>query len=466
MLKRENKLTNHLRALLESVLKDGQTLAIGLSGGMDSICLLEAALPLASKWRIAACHVNHQISPRACAWEAFCRQWCRQRDIELFVFHAGESGEPIAAPADICKTDAGPAAMRYLTEEQARQIRFRAFASMSVDAIVLAHHAKDQAETVLFRMLRGTSAYGMGAMRACTQLPGAPHILLLRPWLNIDHQQITEYARRRRLQWVEDEDNRNVARRRNFLRHRVMPVLQEYFPDSERILSASSSRFSQASALLTELADEDEKRASDGDRLDMAYFYQVGLPRLQNWLHVFVSRQTSKFSERGLSEIARQLFMCRGKLTLNFAGLTFCVWRRQLYVDDIAPPDFFCQPIKLGQERQHFPQIGGALVRHLTIGGGLSEDKITTGLTARLRVGGERLQLQSNRCKTVSGLLRKANIAPWWRQRLPLLFVGNVLAAVPGIAVAETFRAADNEKGVDYRMEWHRNSHLGGRHIT
>lgn len=301
----ENSLTASVRALFERCGEGGFGVAVALSGGMDSVSLLDAALPLSSRWPVAACHVNHGISPRAAAWERFCGELCAARGVRLFVRRASPAdGEP--------------------TEEWARQVRMQAFAGLPVRAVAAAHHADDQAETVLFRMLRGTGAHGMGAMRGRAPLPGAPEMLLLRPWLGVPRTDIAAYARRRRLRWVEDEDNRNTARRRNFLRRRVMPVLREYFPESGRTLASAASRFGAAAQLLGDLADMDARQAGDGeDGLDLSYFLAMGesaAARLQNVLHVRLSRRAARFSERGLAEASRQILSCRGSLRLRFSG--------------------------------------------------------------------------------------------------------------------------------------------------
>lgn len=433
----KNKLTAAVRTLLAAEVADGQPVAVALSGGMDSVALLEAALPLSARWPIMACHVNHGISRNAGRWETFCQQLCAVRGVELVIRRAQPTGAA--------------------SEEWARQVRMQAFAGLPVRAILAAHHADDQAETVLFRILRGTGAHGMGAMRPCAPLPGAAQLLLLRPLLAIARADITAFARRRRLRWIEDEDNRNLLRRRNFLRWRVMRVLREYFPDSGRTLATAATRFGAASSLLSELADEDTRQAG-GDfarGLELAYFRTVGAARLQNWLHVHLLRYSAKFSERGLAEAARQLMTCRGELSLRFAALTLRVWRGRLYFVRLPPsPDFFRVPVAAACARHSFPQIGGALVLQKIRGSGLSGDKIKDRLFAQLRQGGEKLHLSAARATAVSDLLREANMAPWRRRRLPLLFVGEALAAVPGVAVAAPFRAGRCEEGIACHMEW------------
>ena len=422
--------------LLRAQTRRGDAVAVALSGGMDSAALLDAVLESAPGREVFACHVNHGLGGAAAdSWERFCRELCESRGVSLFVRRAS------------------PEAGEGGTEKWARNVRMRAFAGLPVRAVLAAHHADDQAETVLFRLLRGAGAQGLGAMRAAAPLPGSPDKLLLRPWLGVPLGEIAGYARARRLRWAEDGDNFNLARRRNFLRRRALPVLREYFPECGRTLSAAAARLDSASVLLAALADEDEKKAgaAEGERgMDLSYFRAAGLLRLQNWLYSRALRGPAKFSERGLSEAARQIMSAgRGGLSVRFAGLNVRVWRGRLYCDSLPPPPpFFRAKLAAGRERHEMPELGGALI--LRRGGALCGGG---ALFAQLRRGGERLDLDG-RGRLVSDLLRGANIAPWRRRRMPLLFSGGTLAAVPGVAVAAAFRAGRGESGIDCRMEW------------
>ncbi|MBE8158731.1 MAG: tRNA lysidine(34) synthetase TilS, partial [Betaproteobacteria bacterium] len=172
--------------------------------------------------------------------------------------------------------------------------------------------------------------------------------------------------------------------------------------------------------------------------------------------HVRLLRDSAKFSERGLAETARQIIAARrGETAMQFAGMTFRTWRGRLYLDfSPPPPPFFRIPLEAGRERHELPQLGGALILRRGAGGGLSGG-IGAPLFAQLRRGGERLDISGAGVRAVSDLLRAANIAPWRRRRLPLLFAGECLAAVPGVAVAAAFRAGSGEEnGIDCRMEW------------
>src|SRR5262245_36700976 len=134
-------------AQLERVVKPSDRLLVGFSGGVDSVVLLDcvAGLRRALRFRLAALHVNHQMSPNAGRWSAFCRVFCRDRGIAFK-----------ALKVRVARGDS--------TEAAARAARYAAYAGERADFIVLAQHQDDQAETVLLQLLRGAGVKGLAAM--------------------------------------------------------------------------------------------------------------------------------------------------------------------------------------------------------------------------------------------------------------------------------------------------------------
>jgi len=189
----------------------GKRLAVGLSGGVDSVVLLHLLRELAPRhgFRLSAVHVHHGLSPNADDWARFCRKLCRGWVVPLTVRRVS-----------VQKKGRG-------LEAAAREARRAAFAAVAADAIVLAHHLDDQAETVLLNLLRGAGPRGAAAMQAAGRLGDKR---LLRPLLQVRRREILAYARAHHLEWIEDESNRDAALARNFLRLRVGPLLEERFP--------------------------------------------------------------------------------------------------------------------------------------------------------------------------------------------------------------------------------------------
>src|SRR5258708_8621559 len=211
---RSSELPERVAAALVPRIFPGAHLALGLSGGLDSVALLSILLELAPalKFSLRAVHINHGISPNAGRWAEFCARLC-----------AG-----FGIPLQLETVDVGP--YRSLGPEgAARQARFEAFARVAGDFIVLAQHRDDQAETLLLRLLRGAGLRGLAAMSPSRALPGT-RARFLRPLLPMSHPDLTPYARLRGLECVEDESNADTLRQRNFLRHEVLPLIERRFP--------------------------------------------------------------------------------------------------------------------------------------------------------------------------------------------------------------------------------------------
>src|SRR6185503_6543517 len=111
------------------------------------------------------------------------------------------------------------------------------------DALALGHQLDDQAETVLLNLLRGSGIEGASAMAAGAKLGGKT---LIRPLLSVSRAAIPAYARRERLEWIEDESNSNEALTRNFIRRRVGPLLEKKFPRWRESLARAARHFAAA----------------------------------------------------------------------------------------------------------------------------------------------------------------------------------------------------------------------------
>jgi len=207
----------------------GRRVAVGLSGGVDSVVLLHLLRAAAPRhgFRLEAVHVHHGLSPHADDWARFCSALCRQWEVPLAVRRV-----------KVDKRGRGP-------EAAARAARRAVLARHPAHVIALAHQRDDQAETVLHNLLRGAGLRGASAMPIVGRLGGK---ILLRPLLALPRREVVAYARAHRLRWVEDESNRDVALTRNFLRLQVGPLLETRFPRWRESLARAARHFSAADA--------------------------------------------------------------------------------------------------------------------------------------------------------------------------------------------------------------------------
>lgn len=257
-------LPKRVGAFLAARLAPGEPVSIGLSGGCDSVVLLHLVAGLQRTGPLQAIHVHHGLSPHADAWADFCDAYCRRL------------GVPLAIRRVTIATDSGLG-----LEAAARAARYAVFAELVQDNLLLAHHRGDQAETVLFNMLRGAGVTGAAGIPVERALGG---LRLLRPLLDISRGEIEAYAKAAGLDWVSDESNADTALTRNFLRHEALVGLSRRFPAAEASLAQAAANFAEAATLLDELADLDWRQLGDGASLPMKGLRSLTAPRLKNLL--------------------------------------------------------------------------------------------------------------------------------------------------------------------------------------
>ena len=225
-------------------------LCAAVSGGADSMALLRVLLELreAFEYTLSACHVNHGLrGETADRDEAFVRAECARLRVPLTVFR----------PADV-----GMAVPPHAGEDWARRLRYACFAQLlagGIDCIATAHTATDQAETLLFRLARGTGLHGAGGIRP--RRPG-----YCRPLLGLTRAETEALCAAFEQGWVTDETNESDAYARNRLRHGAVPALRSVNAAAEENLARFCEKAARADAYFARQA---EQLLSDA-RLDAA----------------------------------------------------------------------------------------------------------------------------------------------------------------------------------------------------
>lgn len=437
-------LVAHVGGRVRSVVRPGQRLVVGLSGGVDSVVLLDLLVRLRRRLRVTvtALHVDHRLSPHHRDWARFCRALCRTFDVPCRVV-------PVTLVAG------------NSLERAARDARYAAFRATRAQHVVLAHNKDDQAETVLLQLLRGAGVKGLSAMALARRDTAAPHSsckTILRPLLDIPRTEIESYARHRKLEWIEDESNVDQRYLRNWVRHEVLPGIEARAPAYRDALSRAARHFGDAANLLDALARIDAGHALDGDALRIEKLRELDLARGRNLVRFLIKARGWRMPDADrLDEALRQAATARHDARLR-VELGECELRRHgalIYLVPVRP--LTTTAVRLtwhGERAIALPGAGGTLAMVPGRGEGISAARLARAeVTIRARVSGERLQIhEGGPRRTVKNLLQEARIPPWERERLPFIYCGTALACIPGVAIDWRFKAAARERSI--RPSW------------
>jgi tRNA(Ile)-lysidine synthase len=413
-------------------------LVVGLSGGPDSACLLtavkEAAATRASFWPVRAVHVDHGLQAASDALAASAARLCRHLEV------------PLALASVEVETGRGVS-----LEAAARAARYRAFerALEPDECLLTAHHAKDQAETLLLQLLRGAGLKGLSAMPPCRRFGKGWHV---RPLIDITPEALASYRAARGVEALEDPMNRDVRFDRVYLRARVWPALEARWPGAALALTRTAHHLADAQTLLDHRAADTMRRLRDGEALLVAGLRALGarerLSVLRHWLNDF---GVTPPSTRKLTEAVRQV------MTADSDHLPEIVWgehalrryQARLFVTSAAVP-----ALGAPQEWRIAPgarlELGEGLgtLRWTEQRGGLDGARLPEILCVRRRSGGETLKVGTRaRTQSVQHLCQAMGVLPWMRDALPMLYAHDALIAIGDIWQDARWRVAPDVPG-------------------
>ena len=405
-------------------------IAVAFSGGLDSSVLLHALASLepARERGLRAIHVDHGLHARSADWAAQCSAFAAQLGVPF-----------IAASAAVSAAGKG-------LEAAARAARYRVFAEhlQPGEALTLAHHADDQAETVLLKLLRGAGPQGLGGMRGVRDFASG---LLWRPLLNLPRALLREYALAHGLGWIEDPSNQDTRLRRNFLRAEILPRLTQRWPDAS-VAIARSAAWARAAA---DFVDEHAQRAlaqlqaaeSDGhpsSRTTLAWRDWLQLPDalrdpvLRLWLRAQGHDEPAHFH---VAELERQLRLSADDRApcVRWDRCELRRYRESLYaMQPLVPVAKDWQAAWNGSPIE-LPG-GGTLALRGTDGSAVMTPKDQM-LAIHYRSGGEHIRpAGAAHTRELRLLLQEAGIPPWQRDRLPLISMNGELIAVADLALS------------------------------
>jgi len=412
---------------------------VAYSGGLDSHVLLHALVQLREQLGvdIGAVHVNHALQADADSWEEHCSKVCT--DLEV-------SYESLRVDARAPRGESQEAA--------ARDARYAALAAWLTagEYLLTAQHQDDQAETLFLQLLRGSGVSGLAAMPLRSELG---HGQLLRPLLGVTRRQLQAYAEENGLSWMEDPSNRDMAFDRNFLRARILPLLQERWPSASAVLARSAAHCAEASKLLVQLGEQDlaNTRVGRKDSLSLTRLLTLPPERQRNVLRHWIEQTTGAMpSTAVLARILNDVLLSRpdAEPCVRWSEHELRRYRGDLYLLKQRPEADTSQVLQWSlPEPLSLPGAGGVLNATRQTGLGIRASAVESGVQVGWRRGGERcLPAGRGQHHSLKKLFQEQGIPPWERSRIPLIYIGDQLAAVAGLWVCEPFHARPKEPGL------------------
>ena len=432
-------------------------LNVAYSGGLDSSVLLEMCASFATTFglRVRALHVNHGWSPEADWWEQSCRREAKRLAVDFHSVRLNMAGNVNAQ-----------------REEEARKQRYAWFRGQIAPPglLVTAHHLDDQAETFLFRLMRGSSINGLAGMRPVSNIGG---LNVLRPFLRCTRKAILDYAEEHGIHYCSDPTNSDTRFDRNFLRHRVLPEFEMRWPSAKTSLVRAAEGFHETQSLLDEVGAADLTECEHRDHgchffvlgaINRAALLRLSPARQRNLLRYWVRRQGQySMSEKAMDEFLRQLAQGAESPTVQLSGtglrLVIRVFREGVFL--VPDADVEQGPRKLSTrawdgsnlrlagpdvELQSRPAVGKGVRRELFERNGLELRWAFGNIVVRPSEG-------SGRTRRLRILFQELGIPPWERERMPLIFSEGRFVGIPGVVIEQDYAVGPGAPGVLLEMK-------------
>lgn len=418
---------------------------LAFSGGLDSTVLLHQLVLWREQQpdiRVRAIHIHHGLSPHADSWVAHCQQLCARWQVPLQVEYVTLRDEGLG------------------TEAHARQARYQAFseALRPAEVLVTAQHLDDQSETLLLALKRGSGPAGLSAMAEDSPFAGTR---LLRPLLNTPRDQLLEHAQYYGLEWIEDESNQDDRYDRNFLRLRVLPLLQQRWPHFSRAAARSAALCAEQEQLLDELLAEElaglispQGSLSIASLMEKSAFRRAAL--LRRWLAL---QSVAMPSREMLERIWQEVVLAREDAApcLHLGSGDIRRYQQQLWWVKTFPGQ--SETVVL------WPNIASPLglpdgmgVLSLTAGGELRPPRSDEAVSIRFKAPGMLHIVGRNGGRKLKKIWQELGVAPWLRDTTPMLFYGETLIAAAGVFITQEGQALET---AGMALRWKRDGQRG-----
>ncbi len=397
---------------------------IAYSGGLDSQVLLAAAVKALPQSSLVAIHINHQLQAEADVWQNHCEQIATSLSVKFVAVKV----QPLSH-----------------SESSARDARYDAFqqALQANDALLMAHHADDQAETILFRLCRGSGVAGLVGIPEVRQFNQA---LIIRPFLEVTRSQLRAWANQLGLKagvhWIEDPSNAVEDYDRNYLRLAVLPSLQKRWPHLVQRFVETSKHMAQAQSILTEVAEQDLLQVLEKPEvLNIPSLLTLSVARQDNLLRAWLARYSVIMNEKQ-SEQLRIQFLSGGANPERSMKLNdlWCLrtYRKRLFIS----PQSRLSLTPLYDLKGSMQLTSG----QLTLPDSLTAQE--TSIFIDFNRGTEKIHPMGRGVgKTIKQLFQENGVPPWLREQWPLVCDSQGVLLVPGLCFDRRWQKKEDSVG-------------------
>lgn len=410
---------------------------VAYSGGVDSHVLLHllatAKQNLFPALPLHAIHIDHGLNQKSHDWSEHCQQEAEALSVDYHSLKVKVTG-----------------VAEHGLEAAARQARYQALVDYLPDNAVLltAQHQSDQTETLLLQLLRGAGPKGLAGMKCHSRYQT---LSIYRPFLSVSKKDILSYAQQHGLNWIEDPSNSETEINRNYLRHKVWPIVEHRWPSAEQTISRSAEHCGQADELLSDLARIDLASLDavmEIGCLSIPALLALSDARRRNVLRYFIQQLGLTFPS---SQVLERVFdeLCVAKEDRNpivaWSGGELRRYRNKLFgLKPIIEHDQR-QVLVCDSQKELILSSGQVIQWQQTDKDGIPAHLFSRNLTLRFRQGGERIQLTGDHHSSLKHLFQQWAIPPWLRNRIPLIFNGDELVAVVGYGLSDLIQSTREE---------------------
>lgn len=419
----DQQLHQHLSSLTSS-----KSFLIAYSGGLDSHVLLHLmyAISQTSDIKIRAIYVNHGLQKEAGAWAQHCQKTCQKMQI----------------PCDVVKLNLSLRTGESV-EALARNGRYQALKeSLQADEVLLtAHHQNDQAETLLLQLFRGAGVDGLAAMPKITDFGLGQH---LRPLLDYSREDLAEYAAQHDLDYIEDPSNQDERFDRNFLRHSVLPSIQNRWQGINKVLARVANIQAENADILDDLAADDlqeivgfSNQENELSIISIKALLLLSKPRQKLVLRYWIKQLGFLApSSKKLQHLFNDVIHAKqdAKPLLQWQDVEIRRFKHSLYI--MSPLlEFDSTQIITWDLKNNLiiPELDLELKNDevITLLRNNAQLNKNETITVRFRKGGEKLFVgKKGGNVSLKNVLHDAAIPPWQRSRIPLVYTGETLIHV------------------------------------